>query len=121
MSEPSESPIKCSPKIRVLDIFLGELELFIWIGGHICLRVVNVTWTELEPLAFILHLCNQFWIVARFVCSFSEAMAVSLSVASTAISSAKVAVVESGEVGRSAVYSRYNMYFIASIHTPPNL
>jgi hypothetical protein len=28
--------------------------------------------------------------------------------ASTAVSSAKVAVVSSGEVGRSAVYSRYN-------------
>jgi hypothetical protein len=32
----------------------------------------------------------------------------SLSVASTAVSSAKVAVVDSGDVGRSAVYSRYN-------------
>jgi hypothetical protein len=39
---------------------------------------------------------------------FSEAMAGSLSVASTAVSSAKVVVVDSGEVGRSAVYSRYN-------------
>jgi hypothetical protein len=37
-------------------------------------------------------------------------MAGSLSVASTAVSSAKVAVLNSGEVGRSAVYkySRYN-------------
>jgi hypothetical protein len=34
-----------------------------------------------------------------------EAMAESLSMATTAISSAKVAVVDSGEVGRSAVYS----------------
>jgi hypothetical protein len=35
-------------------------------------------------------------------------MAGSLSVATTAVSSAKVAVVDCGEVGRSAVYSRYN-------------
>jgi hypothetical protein len=42
------------------------------------------------------------------VCSFFEAMAGSLSVASTAVSLANVAVVDSGEVGRSAVYSRYN-------------
>jgi hypothetical protein len=35
-------------------------------------------------------------------------MAGSLSVATTAVSSAKVAVVDSGEVGRVAVYSRYN-------------
>jgi hypothetical protein len=32
----------------------------------------------------------------------------SLSVASAAVSSARFAVVDSGEVGRSAVYSRYN-------------
>jgi hypothetical protein len=32
----------------------------------------------------------------------------SLSVASTAASSAKVAVVDSGKIDRSAVYSRYN-------------
>jgi hypothetical protein len=31
----------------------------------------------------------------------------SLSLASSAVTSAKVAVVDSGEVGRSAVYSRY--------------
>jgi hypothetical protein len=35
-------------------------------------------------------------------------MAESLSVDTTAVSSAKVAVVDFGEVGRSGVYSRYN-------------
>jgi hypothetical protein len=35
-------------------------------------------------------------------------MAGSLSMVTTAASSAKVAVVDSSEVGRSAVYSRYN-------------
>jgi hypothetical protein len=38
-------------------------------------------------------------------------MAGSLSMASTAVSSAKVAAVDSGEVARSAVYSRYNNGF----------
>jgi hypothetical protein len=42
------------------------------------------------------------------VCSLCEAMAGSLSVASTAVSLAKVAVIDSSEVGRSAVCSRYN-------------
>jgi hypothetical protein len=42
------------------------------------------------------------------VCSFSEAKAGPLSVASTLITSAKVALVESGLVGRSASYSSYN-------------
>jgi hypothetical protein len=35
-------------------------------------------------------------------------MAGSLSMVTTAVSSTKVAVVDSGEVGRSAVYSSYN-------------
>jgi hypothetical protein len=35
-------------------------------------------------------------------------MAGSLSMASTAISPAKITVIDFGEVGRSAVYSRYN-------------
>jgi hypothetical protein len=41
---------------------------------------------------------TQFRIAARLVCSFCEAMVVSLSVASTAGSSAKVAMVDSGVV-----------------------
>jgi hypothetical protein len=54
---------------------------------------------NLDTLAFILHFLNQFWIAARLV----EATAKSLSEASSAVSSAKVAVVDSGEFGRSAV------------------
>jgi hypothetical protein len=64
--------------------------------------------TNLDPLAFILHFLNQYWIAVRLVCSFCEAMAGTLSKASTAVFSVKVSVVYSGEVGRSAVYSRHN-------------
>jgi hypothetical protein len=60
----------------------------------------------LDSLAFILHFLNQFWIACRSVCSLCEAMTGSLFVATTAVSSAKA--VDSGEVVRSAVYSRYN-------------
>jgi hypothetical protein len=49
---------------------------------------------------------SQVWSALRWVWSFWEAMAGSLSVARIAASSAKVAVVV-GEVGRSAVYMRY--------------
>jgi hypothetical protein len=65
-------------------------------------------WINLDPLALILHFLNQFWIASRLVCSLCEAMAGSLAMTSTAILLAKVAVIDSGEVGRSAVYSRYN-------------
>jgi hypothetical protein len=34
-------------------------------GGHVSLRMVNVTWIDLDPLAFILHFLNQFRIVYR--------------------------------------------------------
>jgi hypothetical protein len=61
---------------------------------------------DVDRLAFIsfhLNFLNQFWTASRLVCSFCEAIAGSLPVASTAVSSAKVAVVDSGEVGMSAV------------------
>jgi hypothetical protein len=54
---------------------------------------------DLAPLAFILHFASQLCIASKFVCSL-------LSVAITAVSSAKVADVVSGEIGRSAVNSR---------------
>jgi hypothetical protein len=50
---PEKSPVKMQPE--TLDIFfLGELHIFVWTGRHISLRVVNVTRTDLDPLAFIL-------------------------------------------------------------------
>jgi hypothetical protein len=108
---PGKSPVKMQPVI--LDIFfLGELHTVCMYRGQVSLRVVNVPWTHLDPLAFILHLLNQFWIAVMFVCSSYEAVAGSLSVASSAVSSTKVTVVDSGEVGRSVVYSRYNSIWV---------
>jgi hypothetical protein len=52
------------------------------------------------------HVLNEFWIASRLVCSLLEAMAGSLCVATTAVSSTEFAVVDSGEVGVSAVYCR---------------
>jgi hypothetical protein len=61
---------------------------------------------DLDPLAFILHFVSQLCIASKLVCSLLEAMAGLLSVAITAMSSAKVADVVSGEIGSSAVNSR---------------
>jgi hypothetical protein len=61
---------------------------------------------DLDPLAFILNFASQLCIASELVCSLLEATAGSLSVAITAVSSAKVADVVSGEVGRSAVNRR---------------
>jgi hypothetical protein len=63
----------------------GNCPLFIWTGGHVSLLVVNVTWIDLNSLAFIHHFLNQSWIASRSVCSFCEAMAGSLSMATTAV------------------------------------
>jgi hypothetical protein len=75
------------------------------VGGGCSFPVVNLMWATLDPIDFILHLVNQFWIAARLVCNFCEAMTESL--ASTAVASANV-VVDYGEIGRCAVYSRHN-------------
>jgi hypothetical protein len=61
--------------------------------------MVNVTWTDLDLLAFFLHFLNQFCIAARLLCKQW------LSMANIAVSSAKVAVVDSGEISRYAVYT----------------
>jgi hypothetical protein len=61
---------------------------------------------DLDPLVFILHFASQLCIASKFICSLLEAMGGSLSVAITAVLSAKVADVVSGEIGRSAVNSR---------------
>jgi hypothetical protein len=51
---PGKSPVKVQPKI--LDIFLRELYIvYIDWGEHSSLYVVNVIWTDLDLLAFILH------------------------------------------------------------------
>jgi hypothetical protein len=79
------------------------------LGGHVSLRVVNETWTDLDLLTFILDLLNQFWNAVMLVCSFCEGITGAMSVVNTAVSPAMVAVEESGEVGRSAVCSRCNL------------
>jgi hypothetical protein len=58
-------------------------------GGDVSLHVMNVTWTDLDSLAFILHFLSQFWFAARLVCNFCEAMAGLLPVSRTAILLAK--------------------------------
>jgi uncharacterized membrane protein len=63
---------------------------------------------RLESVSFYSPFLNTFGFAARLVCSFCEAMVGSLPVVSTTVSSAKVAVVDYGEVGKSVVYSRYN-------------
>jgi hypothetical protein len=63
---------------------------------------------DVDPLAFILHFASQLCIASKLVCNLLEVMAGSLCVVITAVSSAKVADVVSGENGRSAVNSRYS-------------
>jgi hypothetical protein len=99
--------LRLSPKYLTL-LSGGICTSFIWTGGHVARHVGNVTWTDLVSLAFICHIFSQDWIARREAWSSWEAVAGSQSVVTTAVSSAKVAVMESGEVGRSAVYRRYS-------------
>lgn len=51
-------------------------------------------------ISFHSPILNQFWIAAWLHSSFCEAMAGSLSVVSTAVSSIEFAVVDYGDVGK---------------------
>jgi hypothetical protein len=68
-----------------------------------CVREGNVYWWVCFLVSGLRNFLNQFWIARNSVCSFCGAMAWSLSVTSTAESSSDCAVVDSAEVGRSAV------------------
>jgi hypothetical protein len=61
---------------------------------------------DLDPLAFFFDFASQLCVASKLVCSLLEAMAGSLSVAITAVLSAKVADVVSGEIGRSTLNNR---------------
>jgi hypothetical protein len=94
--------------LHLVFISWGSCTLFIWTGGGA--RFSSCGECDVDPLgsgSFCSPFLNEFRIAARLVCSSCEAMAGSLSVASTAVSSEKVAVIYSDETGRSAVYSRY--------------
>jgi hypothetical protein len=52
---------RCSLKYLTSSSW-GSCTLFIWTRGHVSLRVVNVMRIYLNPLAFILHFLNKFWI-----------------------------------------------------------
>ena len=64
---------------------------------------VKVTWTDFVSFAFIRHFFNQNWILFKCVCGLCVAVAGSSCIVRTAVSSAKVAVVLSAVVGKSAV------------------
>jgi hypothetical protein len=87
---PVQSPIEVLPEI--LGIFLMRKMYIIYMDlGQISLHVVNVTWTDMNSLAFINHFFKHFCIAPRLVSSFCEPVP------------AIVVFVDSVEVCRSAV------------------
>jgi hypothetical protein len=97
--------LKCS-LIYLISSSWGSCTLCTWTEGHIPLRQCGAD--RLGPVSFYSPFFNKFWIVPRLVCSFCEAMAGTLSVASTAVSLLEVAAVDSAVIGRSAGYDTNN-------------
>jgi hypothetical protein len=106
---------RCSPRY-LISSFWGSFTVFIWTGGACLFSSSECYVDRLGFVSFHSPFLNQFWIACRLVCSFCEAMVGSLSMVTTAVSSAKVAVVDSGEVVGSAVYSRYNSGHCLGVH-----
>jgi hypothetical protein len=76
---------------------------FSWTGRHVFFLRVNVTWTDFVSFAFIRHFFNRDWILFKCICSQCVAIAGYSCVVRMAVSFAKVAVVLSAVVGKSAV------------------
>jgi hypothetical protein len=84
---------------------LGEFNIVYIDCGRVCFSSYGECDVDrVGSITFHSPFLNQYWIAARLICSFCEAMAGSLSV----VFSAWVPVVDSGEVARSAAYCRYN-------------
>jgi len=64
---------------------------------------IKVTWTDFVSFASIRHFFNQNWILFKCVCSLCVAIAGSSCIVRTAVSSAKVAVVLSAVLSKSAL------------------
>jgi hypothetical protein len=93
---------------EILNIFLGELHIvYVDRAGRFS-SCGECDMGRLCSVSLYYPFLDQFWIASRLVCSLCEAMAGSLPVSSTTVSLAKVAMVDSHEVGRSAVHRRYN-------------
>jgi hypothetical protein len=94
---------------RYLISSWGSCTLFIWTGEA---RFSPCGECYVDRLGFVgfnsPFFYTKSWIANRSVFSFCVAMAGSLSWVTSAILSANIALVDSGEVRRSAVYSRYN-------------
>jgi hypothetical protein len=56
---PSSLLSRCSPRY-LTSSSSGGCALFIWNEVYVSLRVVNVTWIDLNPLDFILHFDASF-------------------------------------------------------------
>ena len=71
-------------------------------GGTRDLFRVKITWTDFVSFAFISHFFNQNWRLFKCVCSQCVTVAGISCTVTTAVSSAKTAVVLSAVVGKSA-------------------
>jgi hypothetical protein len=89
-------------------MFLGELHIAYMDREPCPFSCCECDVNRLGYVTFKTPFLIQFWFASSVACSLSEAMAGSLSVSSTAVSSTKNALIDSGEVGSSVVYRKYN-------------
>ena len=75
-------------------------------GGQVSFRLLKGTCVALSLITLIFYFFSQRVTSFRIYCSRSEVMVGSSSEANVAVSSAQVAIVDLGAVGKSGVYRR---------------
>lgn len=98
---------KCTPGY-LADSVCGFSMLFSFIGSHVSLFNVNVTWMNLCSSAFMRQILNRTCNFSISFCRLLDAIFRSLCEDRTIVSSIKVHIVVYFLIGKSDVYRRYN-------------
>ena len=97
------APGEFSVQMYAQLLYVFSCLLVRWMGGHVLFFRVKVSWTNFVSFAFTRHFFSHSLILFICVCSLCSAIAGSLCIVRTAVSSAKVEVMLSAVVGKSAV------------------
>ena len=105
---PCQSTIQVDAKVFDFIRLVKRVMLFNVTAGQEYFFRVNVTWIDLDSLAFIRQVFSHVWTLSRLLCNRNEATIGLRLTAMITVSSAYVAIEVAFDSGRSAVNRKYN-------------